>query len=276
VATDTGARTSRKLPRIARRVALQTIVLTVAVHFLLPQLSGLSATGRALAHSTWWIPLAAIALEALSLLAYAELLRTALLCARSDAPRSLLQRAVIAGLALGRTLPGGTTAALPLIVGNLRNAGLDPVVTTASMAASGLLSSLVLALLLPLGAGLAFASGSTGGDILGIGGFALVVVALVVGVRPLLRRPEAIASVVEKVVRAIARGPLARRLNPERAGAAVERAVQGASRLAHDRRGLAVAGAWAAGNWLFDFAALTLLALGTAIASARRRPRADR
>jgi uncharacterized protein (TIRG00374 family) len=261
VATETDAPRTRKLPRIARRVALQTIVLTVAVHFLLPQLSGLTETGRALAESRWWIPLVAIALEALSLLAYAELLRTALVCARSDAPRSLLQRSVVAGLALGRTLPGGTTAALPVIVGNLKNAGLDAAVTTASMAASGLLSSLVLALLLPVGAGLAFASGTTGGNLLGIGGFACVVIALVVGVRPLLRRPEAIKSIIEKIVRAVARGPLRNRLDPQRAGAAVERAVEGAGRLAHDRRGLTVAAAWAAANWLFDFGALVVLAL---------------
>lgn len=239
---------------------MQIFVLTVAVHFLLPQLSGLADTGRALAHSTWWIPLVAIALEAASLLSYAELLRTALVCARSDAPRGLLQRSVVAGLALGRTLPGGTTAALPVIVGNLKLAGLDPAVTTASMAASGLLSSLVLALLLPVAAGLAFASGSTGGNLLGIGGFACVVVALVVGVRPLLRRPEAIASVVERLVGAVARGPFRNRFDPEKAGAAVERAVEGAGRLAHDRRGLTIAGAWAAANWLFDFAALTVLA----------------
>jgi hypothetical protein len=148
-----------------------------------------------------------------------------------------------------------------VIVGTLKTAGLDAAVTTASMATSGLLSSLVLALLLPAGAALAFASGTTGGNFLGLGGFAAVVVALVVGVRPLLRRHEAIASVVEKVLGVVARGPLKNRVHPERAGAAVQRAVEGAGRLAHDRRGLTIAAAWASANWLFDFGALVVLAL---------------
>lgn len=261
MSTETRANKPRRLPRLARRVSFQLIVLTVAVHFLLPQLSGLTATGRALAHAHWWIPLVAIALEAASLLSYAELLRTALTCAESDAPRGLLQRSVVAGLALGRTLPGGTTAAIPIIVGNLRDAGLDAAVTTASMAASGLLSSLVLALLLPIGAGLAFASGTTGGNLLGIGGFACVVVAVVVAVRPLLRRPEAAGSIVEKLLAKVARGPLRNRIDPQAGAAAVERAIGGAGRLAHDRRGLTIAGAWAIGNWLFDFAALAVLAV---------------
>jgi uncharacterized protein (TIRG00374 family) len=260
MATDAEARSRRKLPRFARRVSFQLIVLTIAVHFLLPQLSGLTDTGRALVHGEWWIPLVAIGLEAASLLAYAELLRTALVCARSEAPRGLLQRSVVAGLALGRTLPGGTTAAIPIIVGNLRDAGLDAAVTTASMAASGLLSSLVLALLLPVGAGLAFASGTTGGNILGIAGFACVVIAVVVAVRPLLRRPEAAGAIVQRILTKVARGPLRNRIDPAGAAEAVERAVAGAGRLAHDHRALAVAGAWAAGNWLFDFGALMLLA----------------
>jgi uncharacterized protein (TIRG00374 family) len=236
------------------------LVLAIAVHFLLPQLSGLRDTGHALAEASWWVPLVAIALEALSLLAYAELLRTALVCARSEAPRGFLQRTVVAGLALGRTLPGGTTAALPVIVGNLRGAGLDAAVATASMAASGLLSSLVLALLLPVGAGLAFASGTTGGNILGIAGLAIVLIGLIVGVRPILRRPEAAGSVIARIVGAVARGPLKHRVDPEQIGAAVERAVESAGRLANDRRGLATAAGWASANWLFDAAALAVLA----------------
>ena len=250
----------RRVPRIARKISLQLLVLAIAVHFLLPQLSGLADTGHALAHAAWWVPLAAIGLEAGALLAYAELLRTALRCARSEAPRNLLQRTVVAGLALGRTLPGGTTAALPVIVGNLRGAGLDATVATASMAASGLLSSLVLALLLPIGALLAFASGTTGGNILGVAGLASVLVAVIVAVRPILKHPEATGGVVARIVRAVARGPLRQRVDPEQVGRAVERAIASAGRLATDRRGLAVASSWAAANWLLDAAALTLLA----------------
>lgn len=251
---------TRAAPRIARKISLQLLVLAVAVHFLLPQLSGLADTGHALAHAHWWVPLLAVALEAASLLAYSELIRTALTCAQSEAPRSLLQRTTVAGLALGRTLPGGTTAALPVIVSNLRSAGLDAAVTTASMAAAGLLSSLVLALLLPIGAGLAFASGSTGGNILGIAGLACAMVAGIVAVRPALKHPEKTGAVVERLVRAVARGPLRNRVDPEGIGEAVARAVTAAGRLAHDPGGLRKAGSWAAANWLLDVGALTVLA----------------
>lgn len=250
----------RTAPRIARKLALQLFVLAIAVHFLLPQLSGLRATGHALTHSTWWVPLGAIGLEALSLLAYAELLRTALLCARSEAPRGLLQRTVVAGLALGRTLPGGTTAALPVIVGTLKSAGLDAAVTTASMAAAGLLSSLVLASLLPIGAALAFATGNIGGHLLGIGALTVAFGALVVGVRPALRHPDAAGGIVERAVGLVARGPLRRRIDPHAAGLAVHRGIEAAGRLANDARGLRTAAAWAAANWFLDAGALTLLA----------------
>jgi uncharacterized protein (TIRG00374 family) len=260
-ATEAPPHGTRRLPRIARKIALQLFVLAIAVHFLLPQLSGLADTGHALAHTTWWVPLAAIALEAASLLAYAELLRTALRCAHADPSRSLLQRTVVAGLALGRTLPGGTTAALPVIVGALKGAGLDPAVATASMAASGLLSSLVLALLLPIGALAAFASGTTGGNILGIASLACVLVAVIVGVLPILRHSEATGKVVEKIVRVVARGPLRNRVDPAQVGEAVERAVASAGRLANDPGGLRRAGAWALANWLLDAAALTVLAV---------------
>ena len=259
--TATESRPARRIPRIARKVSLQLFVLAIAVHFLLPQLSGLRDTGHSLAHAAWWVPVLAVVFEAASLLAYAELLRTALLCARSDAPRGFLQRTVVAGLALGRTLPGGTTAALPVIIGSLKGAGIDGAVATASMAASGLLSSLILALLLPLGALLAFASGTTGGSILGIAGLATVLVALIVAVRPILKRPEAAGVVISKIVGALARGPLKNRVDAEQVGDAVERALKAAGRLATDPRGLRRAGAWAAANWLLDVGALTVLAV---------------
>jgi uncharacterized protein (TIRG00374 family) len=66
---------------------------------------------------------------------------------------------------------------------------------------------------------------------------------------------------VERILSKVARGPLRNRIDPAGAAEAVERAVAGAGRLAHDRRGLTIAAAWAAGNWLFDFGALLVLAV---------------
>lgn len=85
----------------------------------------------------------------------------------SRAPRGLLQRVTVVSASLGKTLPGGSATALALTVRSLAAHGVDAASATAALAASGLLSSATLALLLPIGALLAVASGQTGGVALG-------------------------------------------------------------------------------------------------------------
>jgi hypothetical protein len=51
---------------------VQLGVLALGVHLLLPQVAGLERTAERLARTTWWLPVLLLALEAASLVAYAE------------------------------------------------------------------------------------------------------------------------------------------------------------------------------------------------------------
>jgi uncharacterized protein (TIRG00374 family) len=248
-------------PRAVARIAVQLAVIALAVHLVLPQLAGLQATGRALARATWWVPLLVLVLEAASLLAYAELLKVVLASMGQPAPRGLLQRATVAGLSLGRTLPGGNATALAMTVSSLRAAGLDGTRVTAGLAVGGALSSVVLAVLLPAAALLSLTGGHGGGIAFGAAGMAAVVVAAAALARPAVRRADAAGRLAARVARVVLRGPLRARVDPEAVGARVRRALEGVDRLARDRRALALAGGWAAANWLLDIAALTVVAL---------------
>jgi uncharacterized membrane protein YbhN (UPF0104 family) len=250
----------RRTWRRAPRTALEILGLGLGIHLLLPQLAGLQATGRALARATWWLVPAVLALEAGSLLAYAELVRTVMRSVGEPAPRTLVWRTTLVGNALGRAMPGGSTTALAVIAGALRRAGLDPVRSTMALAASGGLSSITLALLLPPAAGLALIGGHGGTVALGAAGLAVAVVAVAAAARPALRRPAAIGRFAGEAVGLIARGPLQRVINPTVVAAAAERAVRGADDIARDHRALTAAGAWSAANWLLDLAALAVIA----------------
>jgi uncharacterized membrane protein YbhN (UPF0104 family) len=250
----------RRMWRRAPRTALEVVGLALGVHLLLPQLSGLEATGRALARTTWWLGPAALGLEALCLLAYAELIVTVLRSVGAPARRLLVWRTTIVGNAVGRALPGGSTTALAVVAGSLRRAGLEPVSATTALAASGGLSSVALALLLPPAAGLALLGGHGGTVTLGAAGLAVALVGVAAAARPALRRPAAIGRLTARGVELVARGPLRRVLDPAAIGAAVARAARGADDLARDPRALGRAGAWAGANWLLDLAALTLVA----------------
>lgn len=241
--------------------ALRIVLVAVAAYLLLPQLAGLEATGRALARTTWWVPPAVLGLEAASLASYAQLLRQVLAAFGPRVPFGRVQRAVLGGYALGRTLPGGTAAALAVVTRALREDSDSPVQVTAGIAAAGLLSSLVLALLLPVGLVLELAAGHGGAGAVGAAVLLAAALAGIVAVaRMAVRRPEAVGQRATRIAGVLLRGPL-RRIEPERAGRAAERAVASLDRLLGDPRALGRAAVWAAANWLLDLAVLTLLAV---------------
>jgi len=242
----------------ALRLALRILVIALAVYLLLPQLAGLEASGRALARARrWWLPPLVFGLEAASLLAYAELVRTVLAATGQPIARRLMQRVTLAGYALGRTLPGGSMSALAVITNELRGIGFPAAPTAAALAASGLVSSVVLVLLFPVAALLALLGGEGGGVVLGAAGLgALLVLAAAFAARPTLRRPEALGRLAERVAATVARGPLRRRLDPAAVGAQITRSAQGLGELAREPAVLGRAGAWAVANWLLDLAVL--------------------
>lgn len=209
-------------PRPRRRSVAWTvaeiIVLALAVYLLLPQLAGIERVGHRLATALWWVSMLALLLETASLLAYGELIRTALRATGRGVPHTLAFRVVLAGTALGKTLPGGTTAAMPFVIRSLHATGIRPATAAATVAGSGMISSAVLAALLPL----AVLVSVVGGDGRGMApegiALALVTAAAVAGVFALLRDPATVARVVRRGVRLASHGPLRRRLGPGPAG----------------------------------------------------------
>ena len=250
----------RRLPRRALRIAFALGALFLAVHLLLPQVAGLEATAEALSHATWWLPALALALEAGSFWSYGELELVVLRDSGAWASRGLIQRTTIVGSSLGKTLPGGNTAATAVVIGALHRQGLPAAPTTSALAASGIVSWAVLALLLPVGAILALVAGRTGALALGAAGAAAAILALAALLPLALRRPERIGELVAAAVRRLAVGPVRRWVDPEATAAFVVSGIESANTFAHDRRALLRAGGWAAANWLLDVAVLAVLA----------------
>lgn len=243
------------------RLAAGIGTLALGVHVVIPQLAGLQATGDQLAHATWWLPLLVLCLETASLLTYGELILSNLRRLGDPAPRSLVQRGVVVGTSLGRTLPAGNAAAFAVVVAAFRSSRIDALRASTALATSGLLSSLVLAALLPIGAVLTAATGRLGGIAIPAV-VAAAVILLAGGLAPFVaQKPAALAERVGRVVAALARGPLRRRLDPAHVSETIGRGVDGVRRLASDRRGLFVSGGWATANWLLDVAVVVVLAM---------------
>jgi len=247
---------------LARRV-LEIAAIALAVYLLLPQLAGLEATGQALAASRWYVIVAVLALEAASLLAYAEVGVLMVRRTGERPPKRLMQRMTVVGLSLGRTLPGGSAAAMALNIRLLSARGVDPARATVALAASGAISSAVLALLLPGASLLAFTSGNPGVLVQGLLGVSAVVV-MAVALLPLTarqpRRIAALAELAERASRGIARGPLRRRVPPGATREAVTRGLHAVRDVSRDPRVLVRAAAWALANWLLDVAVLVVIA----------------
>lgn len=242
------------------RAGFQLGSAALAVHLVLPQLAGLEATGRALATATWWAAVSVVGLEAASLAAYGALTATVLRGMGTVVPLGVAVRASFVGTAVGRTLPGGNAAALALNVTALRSAGVDPTRGATGLAASGLLSSLVLAGLLPIAALVNLAGGGTGGRVLGVAGLVVAVAVAWVVVVTARGRPEAFGRVAGRLARSVARGPLRRRLDPDAVAVTVAHAAGAVRALTLRPAVLRRAAAWAAGNWLLDVAALAVVA----------------
>jgi uncharacterized protein (TIRG00374 family) len=231
------------------------------VHLLWPRIAGFTAVGHAIADGNRLSIAAVLAFEAVSFAAYGELVRAVLHSMGESVSRGLVQRTTLVGTSLGRTLPGGTTAALAVIVNALRGAGVDGARATAALATSGVLSSFVLALLLVPAVALAIVGGQGGGVALSAGLAAVAIVAVVVAILPAVRRPRAAGQLVERLLRRIVPRRLRGRLDPAAVGTAVARAVDGIRDLLHEPRAMVRSLGLAAANWLADVAALTAIAV---------------
>jgi hypothetical protein len=240
---------------------LRVLILGAAAYTLLPRLVGLRETTDTLVHLRWWLPGLAIALESASRACYAELVRSVLAIDGATPPRRTVQRAVLVGTSLGKLLPGGTLAALSAEVRLLKQASVDPAVATAASLTSGVISSLLLVVLLPIAAAVSLAGGQGGGAALGIlgvsAGTAVLAVLAWIGVRN-----PSLGSRVGTLVRRLGRRwPSAVRSRLDMVASGLERAAEALRATARDGHGMSRAACFAAGYWLFDFAVLAVVAL---------------
>jgi uncharacterized protein (TIRG00374 family) len=256
----TSRRRGGKARRPVLRLAFALGSLFLAVHLLLPQIGGLTATAEALARATWWLPLVVLVLEAASFWAYGELELVLFRATGGAAPRELVQRSTLVGSSLGKTLPGGSATATAMIVSALRAHGLPGMTTTAALAASGAISWAVLGFLLPVGAALAIAGGASGAIALGAAAMAATVVGSVAVVPLAVRRPARAGELVERLAAVAARGPFRRWVDPRALGSLASTGLTSVRRVVRDRRAVVTAAGWAAANWLLDAAALGALA----------------
>jgi uncharacterized protein (TIRG00374 family) len=247
--------------RLVIRIVLQTLVVGLAVYLVWPLLGGFEKTGEALLRGLPIVLGFLVLMEAASLASYGELVRTVLRTTGERAPVSLVQRTTIVGTSLGRTLPGGTTAALAVVVNTLRRAGIDTARATAALAGAGTLSSLVLALLLPFAAAAAIIGGAGGAVVIGSCVAAAAMVVVIVVLVPAVRRPAASGAIVEHVLTRVVPKRFQGRVDPARVREAVERGVGGLHDLTRNRRALAEALCWAALNWLLDAAVFVACAM---------------
>jgi uncharacterized protein (TIRG00374 family) len=243
------------------RIALEVFTIALALYLIAPRIAGFEEVGRAIARGSLVSILALVVFEAASLLSYGELVRVVLRSMGEPASRGLVQRTTLVGTSLGRTLPGGTTTALAVVVNALRRAGLNGVRSTAALATSGLLSSFVLAFLLVPAVVLAMAGGQDGGIALGAAVAAVGIVGFAVALVPAAHRPRVVGNFVEASLRRLVPRALWHHLDPVVAARAAEDAVAGVRRLLRNRRALVQGLMFAAANWLFDVAALTAVAV---------------
>jgi uncharacterized membrane protein YbhN (UPF0104 family) len=213
--------------RRAVRIALEVFTIALALYLIAPRIAGFEKVGRAIARGSLVSILALIAFEAASLLSYGELVRVVLRSMGEPATRGLVQRTTLVGTSLGRTLPGGTTTALAVVVNALRRAGFNGVRSTAALATSGLLSSFVLAFLLVPAVVLAMAGGQDGGIALGAAVAAVGIVGFAIALIPAAHRPRVVGNFVEASLRRLVPRALWHHLDPVVAARAARSARAG-------------------------------------------------
>ncbi|HKJ56343.1 MAG TPA: YbhN family protein [Nitriliruptoraceae bacterium] len=236
-------------------------VIGLGLYFLIPQLAGLRDTADAILHAQWWLPLTLVTLEAASLACYGQLLVTTLRGSGQPVEATYVQRSTLVGNSLGRAMPAGSAASLAIVVAGFHARGMDGVKTATALWGAGMLSSAVLALLLPIAALIGLIGGHLGRIGMSAIVAAIAVLAITVLLPVALRHPDAFAERVRRILTPLARGPLRGRLHVDAIAEGSRRGAENLSELASDRRLLAKAAAWAVANWLLDAAVVVVLAL---------------
>lgn len=232
-----------------RRTLKLVVFLVFLYYFALPALGQLGRAANGLARVNPAYLTLGLALELAALLAYAQLMRVAL-------PRGVIGlfrvfRINLATKALNNLVPGGSAAGSALGYRLLVTSGVDGADAGFAIAATGVMSAVILnlllwiALLLSLpfnGVSILYLVAAIAGVVI-LGFAAFLVVALM---RGLDRAHRILRTITSKL----------RIADPERAAAAVEQIAARLRDIARDRELVQRAAFWASLNWLLDAAAL--------------------
>src|SRR4029453_2061765 len=196
------ARTRVRLVTPVRRLVQLLLVAFVVIYFVLPQIAGAQRALHLLGGVNLWLILLAVALEATSILSYANLTRA--MIHGTPPPYLTILRINLSTLAVSHVVPGGAAVGGALGFRLLTPFGLSGTAAPFAMAAQGIGSAVVLNLILWLGLLVSI----LGGDynplyataalvgVLLLGGFSAVVVLL-------MRGEQGAAGVMRTVARRV-------------------------------------------------------------------------
>lgn len=250
--TQTGARAVlRRLGRSrwfgwVRHVSLVVVTILVVEYVVLPQLVGARQDMTLLASADTLLLVAALALEAASLMSYSALTRVALSPVGRPSYWTLL-RIDLSGLGVSHVVPGGGAATVALRYRLLTVAGVRRGDAAAGAAIQTVVSIIALIALFVIGLGLTVPhlGGHPGYEAAGIVALAVLAV-LGLAATALMRHTDRALLAAEGFARRV---PL---LRAESTGRVLRELAQHIARLGSDRRLLRQTAGWAVGNWLFD------------------------
>jgi len=185
-----------------RRLVQLLLVAFVVIYFVLPQIAGARRALNLLAGVNLWLIALGVALEAASILSYANLTRA--MIHRTSPPYLTLLRINLSTLAVSHVIPGGAAVGGALGFRLLTRLGLSGTDAAFAMAAQGIGSAVVLNLLLWLGLLVSILGGSYNplyatAALIGVvllGGFSALVVLLMRGEQ---RAAEVMRTVARRV-----------------------------------------------------------------------------
>jgi uncharacterized protein (TIRG00374 family) len=143
MAGDGTPRRRRWLPRTVKSLAELLVVLFIIEYFVVPQIGGTHKALHELSTANPFLPLAGLALEVVSLLAYFQLTRS-LLPRSSDPGLFTVSRIELSTLAVSHCVPGGSAVGYSIGYGLLTRTGVSGVDTGLALATQGLGSAVML------------------------------------------------------------------------------------------------------------------------------------
>ena len=133
------------------RRALYLVLLAAVAYFLLPRVGGLRQEAASLRHANWALIGLAVALEAVSLIAYVLLYRHILLAMESAVPTLAVAEVVMATFLVSHVVPGGSAAGTGVNVDTMRKRGVPASTSGTAVLLTTLISDVVLGVIFVIG-----------------------------------------------------------------------------------------------------------------------------